>query len=255
MNNFRVIPVLLLQDDGLVKTRQFKNARYVGDPINAIKIFNDKEVDELIFLDIDASKERRGPNFEILKEIASECFMPLGYGGGITSMNHVDRLFQIGLEKVVLNSVALTNPDFITEVAKKVGSQSVVVSIDVKQNWRGKRQVYSHHNNSLVPKDVVSFAKKMEQLGAGEIFLNSVNRDGMMSGYDLDIINQVAENISLPLVACGGAGSLNHMQQAIAEGKASAVGAGSLFIFHGTHKAVLINYPKQEKLIELFNGK
>jgi cyclase len=255
LNNFRVIPVLLLQGDGLVKTQQFKNSKYIGDPVNAIKIFNDKEVDELVFLDIDASKENRAPNFELLKEIASECFMPLGYGGGINSMDHVDRLFQIGLEKVVLNSVALSNPDFVSQVAKKVGSQSVVVSIDVKQNWRGKRKVYSHQKDSVTAEDVVSFAQRMEDLGAGEIFLNSVNRDGAMGGYDVEMIKQVAENISLPLVACGGAGSLNHMKLAVTEGKASAVGAGSFFVFHGPHKAVLINYPKQEKLNELFYGK
>ncbi|MCR9155257.1 MAG: AglZ/HisF2 family acetamidino modification protein [Bacteroidetes bacterium] len=253
MISYRVIPVLLLSEGGLVKTEKFKKPTYVGDPINAIRIFNDKEVDELVFLDIDASKENRGPDFKLLKQIASECFMPLGYGGGITSLDEVKRIFSIGIEKVILNSIVFDKPQLVDETAAEAGNQSVVVSIDYKKALFGKTKVYSHAKRKTPNQSVVQFAKEMEERGAGEIILNCVDQDGLMNGYDLDMLAAISEELTVPVVACGGAGNINHLSEAVKKGKASAVAAGSMFVFHGPHKAVLINYPSQEKLSTIFN--
>jgi cyclase len=248
----RVIPVLLLRNKGLVKTIKFNKSKYIGDPINAVKILNNKEVDELIFLDIDASKEQRRPDFDYIKSIASECFMPLGYGGGIQSLDDVKRLLSSGIEKFIFNTAAITNKDLIKEAAKEVGSQSVVVSIDIKKNFFGKKVLFSHASARTLSIDPISFAKQMEDLGAGELILNAVDRDGMMAGYDIDLIEQITRTIEIPVVACGGAGNLEHFKQAVFDGKASAVAAGSMFVFHGPLKGVLINYPSQEKLKTIF---
>lgn len=253
MISYRVIPVLLLSEGGLVKTEKFKKPTYVGDPINAIRIFNDKEVDELVFLDIDASKENRGPDFKLLKQIASECFMPLGYGGGITSLDEVKRIFSIGIEKVILNSIVFDKPQLVEETASEAGNQSVVVSIDYKKALFGKTKVYSHSKRKTPNQSVVQFAKEMEERGAGEIILNCVDQDGIMNGYDIDMLAAISEELTVPVVACGGAGNINHLSEAVKKGKASAVAAGSMFVFHGPHKAVLINYPSQEKLSTIFN--
>lgn len=252
MISYRVIPVLLLQDGGLVKTRKFKKPTYVGDPINAIKIFNEKEVDELVFLDIDASKEKRGPDFALLKQIASECFMPLGYGGGIRSLADVNRIFSIGIEKVIFNTASFTNKLLIKEAAKEAGNQSVVVSIDIKKNLLGKRVLFSHARASVSKMDLISFAQHMQDIGAGELILNAVDRDGMMDGYDIDLIEQVTGAVEIPVVACGGAGSLDDFKQAVHKGNASAVAAGSIFVYHGPLKGVLISYPSQEILRTIF---
>lgn len=252
MISYRVIPVLLLQNGGLVKTRQFKKPTYVGDPINAIKIFNEKEVDELVFLDIDASKEKRGPDFRLLEQIASECFMPLGYGGGIRSLADVNRIYSIGIEKVIFNTAAFINQELIKEAAKEAGNQSVVVSVDIKKNLLGKRILYSHASARTPNMDLITFAKHMQDLGAGELILNAVDRDGMMDGYDIDLIEQIAGAVEIPVVACGGAGTLDHFKHAVHKGNASAVAAGSMFVFHGPLKGVLINYPSQEKLKTIF---
>ncbi|MDO8368154.1 MAG: AglZ/HisF2 family acetamidino modification protein [Saprospiraceae bacterium] len=252
MISYRVIPVLLLQNGGLVKTRQFKKPTYVGDPINAIKIFNEKEVDELVFLDIDASKEKRGPDFGLLEQIASECFMPLGYGGGIRTVADVNRIFSIGIEKVIFNTAAFTNEAVIKVAAREAGNQSVVVSIDIKKNLLGKRGLFSHAGAPLPKMDPISFARHMQDTGAGELILNAVDRDGMMDGYDIDLIEQIADAVEIPVVACGGAGNLDHFKQAVHKGNASAVAAGSMFVFHGPLKGVLINYPSQEKLKIIF---
>ncbi|GJM33475.1 MAG: putative imidazole glycerol phosphate synthase subunit hisF2 [Saprospiraceae bacterium] len=252
MISYRVIPVLLLHEKGLVKTTKFKKPIYVGDPINAIKIFNEKEVDELVFLDIDASKKNRGPDFSLLEQIASECFMPLGYGGGISTIEQVNRIFNIGIEKVIFNSSALSNPKLISEVAKTAGNQSVVVSIDVKKNWLGKKIIYSHSGTKVPKLSLTEFARKMQEFGAGEIIINAVDQDGMMNGYDLELIKEVAEAVEIPVVACGGASNIQNLREAVAMGKASAVAAGSLFVFYGPHKAVLINYPSQDKLKSVF---
>jgi len=244
----RVIPCLLLRNAGLVKTVRFKDPTYVGDPINAVKIFNEKEVDELVFLDISATAAARGPNFSIIEDIASECFMPLGYGGGLRNIDDVKRVLSIGVEKVIINSFAVESPDFITKVADAVGSQSVVVSIDVKKTFLGGYKVFSHSGSRDTKQDPVSYAKKMAELGAGEILLTSIDRDGTQQGYDLELIKMVSEAVELPVVACGGAKNVDDFGLAVNQGGASAVAAGSMFVFHGKHRAVLINFPTQNQL-------
>jgi imidazole glycerol-phosphate synthase subunit HisF len=251
----RVIPCLLLRNKGLVKTVKFKDPKYVGDPFNAVKIFNDKEVDELIFLDITATTESRKPNFKLISEIASECFMPFGYGGGISTVEEVQELFNLGVEKVVINSKAAENPDFIESCAQLFGSQSIVVSIDVKKSFFGKYEVHTRSGTKNIGADPTFYARQMENAGAGEIFLNSMDRDGTMQGFDLALIRKVSESVRIPLVACGGAGTLEHLNQAISEGNASAVSAGSMFVFHGKHRAVLITYPSTEEIGKLLSKK
>ncbi len=255
MLNTRVIPVLLLKNKGLVKTVEFKEGKYIGDPINAVKIFNEKEVDELIFLDIMASKEQREPNFETIRDIATECFMPFGYGGGIRNIEHIKQIFSLGTEKAIINSYAIENPSFIKEASDFFGSQSIVVSVDVKKSLTGKYKVYDSSKNKLTNLDPVEFSIKMEYLGCGEIFLNSVDRDGTMKGYDIELIRKVTDEINIPVIACGGAGKLEDFRDAVKQGNASAVAAGSLFVFHGKHKAVLINYPAQEELEKILDQK
>lgn len=244
----RVIPALLLKGQGLVKTVKFMDPKYLGDPINIVKIFNDKEVDELIFLDITATNEKRRPPFEMLGKITSECFMPLGYGGGIRSMEDVKTLLSLGIEKVILNTVAVENPAFVTEVAEYAGSQAVVVSMDVKKGFLGKYEVVTHSGKTGAGLDPVRHALEMEKRGAGELFANSIDRDGTMQGYDLDLIRRVAEAVGIPVVACGGAGNIHHLAEAIQQGGASAAAAGSMFVFQGPLRGVLISYPTQEEL-------
>jgi cyclase len=244
----RVIPCLLLKNKGLVKTIKFKHAKYVGDPINAVKIFNEKEVDELIFLDTTASVEKRRPPFKLISQIASECFMPFCYGGGVRSIEDIAELFTLGVEKVAINSEAIKNPALISRAAELFGSQSIVVSIDVKKNFWGKDRVFAYggsHSTSLHP---ASFAIEMEKRGAGELFLTSINRDGTMQGYDIALIKQVSDAVNIPVIACGGAGKLDDFADAINKGGASAVSAGSFFVFQGQHRAVLITYPDVKEL-------
>lgn len=248
----RVIPCLLLRNGGLVKTVRFKDPKYVGDPINAVRIFNEKEVDELAFLDIATTSAGLGPNFELLADIASEAFMPFGYGGGITHVDEIKRLYALGVEKVILNTAAESAPGLVTEAATIAGSSSVVVSVDVHRGWLGRYSVYTHAGQHDTKRDPVEYAREMERRGAGEILLNSIDRDGAMSGYDLELIANVAGAVNVPLVAIGGAGELRHFREAVDQG-ASAVSAGSLFVFHGRHRAVLITYPKYEELEELFS--
>lgn len=244
----RIIPVLLIKDGGLVKSIKFKNYRYVGDPINAVKIFNEKEVDEIVILDIDATKEKRSPNFNLIKELASEAFMPLAYGGGITNINEVKEILFLGVEKVIFNKSALVNENLIMETAKRFGSSSTVVSIDVKTNIFNKQYVYSDNGKRNTKMNVIEYAKKVEMLGAGEIFLNSIDRDGTYKGYDLDLIKKVSCSVDIPVVACGGAKDENDLVRAITEGGASASAAGSIFVYSGVHHAVLINYPDWKKI-------
>jgi len=240
-----------MRNGGLVKTVRFKDAKYVGDPINAVRIFNEKEVDELVFLDIGATPSDTGPNFDLLADIASEAFMPFSYGGGITNVEQVKRLYTLGVEKVILNSVTAGNPGFVQGAASIAGSSGVVVSIDVRRNWLGKYSVYARGGRENLKRDPVVHACEMERLGAGEILLNAIDRDGVMGGYDLDLIRRVAEAVSVPVVAAGGAGELRHFREAVEYG-ASAVAAGSMFVFHGKHRAVLITYPDYEELEKLF---
>lgn len=244
----RVIPCLLLKGNGLVKTIRFKNSTYVGDPINAVKIFNDKEVDELVFLDINATLEKRGPNFKLINEIASECFMPLGYGGGITSLHEIEKLFNLGIEKIILNSAAYHNQKLITEAIHIFGSQSVIISMDVKKAWLSNKQTVFVNSGSINTKiSPVDYAKKMEDLGAGEIIVNSIDLDGTMKGYDLNLISSISSELKIPLVALGGSGGLDDLSKAKNAG-AAAVAAGSMFVFQKAHRAVLITYPSQEEI-------
>jgi cyclase len=251
MLNVRVIPCLLLRNGGLVKTIGFESPRYVGDPINAVRIFNDKEVDELVFLDIEATPGNQGPNYDLLADIASEAFMPFAYGGGVTSLEQARRLFSLGIEKVVINTAAVRVPQLIGEVAAAAGNSSVVASIDVRRNWRGQYSVWIGGARQDTRRDPVAWAKQLESEGAGEILLTSINRDGSQSGYDLELIRRVSEAVGIPVVAAGGAGELTHFREAVDHG-ASAVAAGSMFVFQGKHRAVLITYPPRPDLEVVF---
>jgi imidazole glycerol-phosphate synthase subunit HisF len=247
----RVIPSLLLRNGGLVKTVRFKDPKYVGDPINAVRIFNDKEVDELVFLDISATPANAGPNFELLGRIASEAFMPFGYGGGISSVDQIRTLFALGVEKVILNTTAVTKPGLLQDAASLAGSSSVVASIDVRKGLTGRYGVYIGCGQINARRDPVEHAVDMERQGAGEIILNAIERDGTMAGFDLELIRRVSAAVSVPVVAVGGAGNLTHLREA-ADAGASAVSAGSLFVFQGKHRAVLITYPEYGELEQLF---
>lgn len=252
MLHTRVIPVLLLKDTGLVKTVQFKNPKYVGDPINAVRIFNDKEVDELVFLDISAAPNKRKPNFNLIKDIASEAFMPFAYGGGITDLSDIEKLFNIGVEKIILNSIAYQSPNLISKAANIYGNQSVVASVDVKKTLFQGQKIFTNCGRLKLNENLIDYVKKLEQLGVGEIIINSIDKDGMMTGYDIELIKLVANAIKIPVVASGGAGNINDFKKAVKEGNASAVAAGSMFVFNGLHRAVLISYPNYNELVNLF---
>jgi cyclase len=247
----RVIPALLLRNNGLVKTTRFKDPKYVGDPINAIRIFNEKEVDELMLLDITASKENREPNFEMIEQIAGECFMPLAYGGGVRTVEQAQRIYALGVEKICLQTSALENPGLVTELAQRFGSQSVMVSVDVKRNWMGKPQLYSSAKASSLGSDWIERAQQLVQAGAGEVLLNAVDKDGTLQGPDLAIIEQLSQAINVPLIAVGGVSSMGDIKAAVNAG-ASAVAAGAFFVYHGPHRAVLITYPKYAEIEALF---
>ena len=247
MHRLRVIPVLLLQEGELVKSVRFRDHQYVGDPINAVRIFNEKEVDEIIILDISATKAKREPNLNQIAELAGEAFMPFAYGGGVTSLEQASEIFYQGAEKVILNASALQNSDLITQIARRFGSQSVVVSIDVAKPLLGRPKVYGDRGTQKTKWDPVAFAKHVEECGAGEVMLTSIDRDGTFKGYDTPLVSTVANALSIPLIACGGASSLKDFQQA-ASGGAAAVSAGSFFVFQMPHRAVLISYPDQADL-------
>lgn len=248
MYQSRVIPVLLCNLEGsLVKTQKFKKPVYVGDPVNAVKIFNDKEVDELIFLDITATSQGRKPNIKYIKEIATEAFMPLCYGGGLNNIDDIRSVIKAGIEKVAINSALEKDPDLITRTADLLGSSSTVASIDVKKDFWGKYRVAVRNASKNLSIPVLEFAQMLEAKGAGEIVLNSVDRDGVMEGFDLPLIQEISRQVSIPVIACGGAGNVSHLKQAIDAG-ASAVAAGSMFVFQGKHRAVLISYPSQQEL-------
>ena len=244
----RVMPCLLLKDGALVKTVKFKDPGYIGDPINAIRIYNEKEVDELIFLDITATIEKREPPYKVLSEIASECFMPVTYGGGVHDVETIRKILSLGIEKVAINSHAVTKPEFIRAAADKFGSSTIVVSIDVRKKLFGRYEVATHSGRKSTGLDPVDFAIKMEQMGAGEILLNSIDRDGTQEGYDIDLIKSVTSTIGVPLIACGGAGKIDDFRAAVKEGGASACAAGSMVVYFGRNRAVLINFPEREKL-------
>jgi len=253
MLKIRVIPTLLLRDAGLVKGSLFKDHKYVGDPINAVKIFNDKEVDELIFLDISATQKKREPNYELIKDIASEAFMPFSYGGGITSVTQIEKLFNIGVEKVIINSSAFFSPTLITDASKVAGNQSILVSIDARRSIFGKYEVFINNGSVSTKFNPIDYAKRMQDLGAGELMICSINQEGTRKGYDLELVRMVSNAVEIPVIASGGAGSLNDLHDAIKKANASAVAVGDMFVFHGKHKAVLITYPKYKELQLLFN--
>jgi cyclase len=241
----------MMHQGGLYKSVKFKNYRYVGDPINAVRIFNDKEVDELIILDIDASREKRGPNMQLLSEIASEAFMPMGYGGGLTDIEQVKQLVFEGYEKAVFNYSAIHDLSLIEKTAHLFGSSSTVVSVDVAKNWLGQYKVYEQNGRKSIGTSVVDFVKRAESAGAGEIFLNSIDRDGTFEGYDISLLKQITSSVAIPVIACGGASSIHDFRIAIGQGGASAVAAGSMFVFQLPHRAVLITYPDSESLRSL----
>lgn len=252
MYRSRVIPCLLLKDKGLYKTVKFKNPRYLGDPINSLKLFNDKEADEIVVLDISATNNGKGPNFDYIKQLTKECFMPMCYGGGVTNLEQVEVLYKLGVEKVSFNTSLFTNPKLITDSAKNFGSQSIVASIDAKKNFFGSYSVYVLNGTKDTKIDPVTYAKRAEKIGAGEIFINSIDKDGMMNGYDYNLIEKVSSSVNIPVVAMGGAGNLSDCVEAVNKG-ASAAAAGSLFVYYGPLKAVLINYPSQEELAITFS--
>ena len=249
----RVIPVLLLKNSGLVKGSQFKSHKYVGDPINAVKIFNEKEVDELVFLDISATPSRREPNYSLLADIASEAFMPFGYGGGITSVKQMEKLFALGVEKVIVNTAAFYNPSLINQAVQLAGSQSIVVSMDVKKSLLGKYEVFVENGTIRTKLDPVEYAKKVQDLGVGELIVCAIDREGSAKGYDLKLLELVSSAVNIPVVALGGAGTLSDFSDAVNQTHVSAVAAGDMFIFHGKHKAVLITYPEYSELQKLLS--
>jgi imidazole glycerol-phosphate synthase subunit HisF len=244
----RVIPALLLRGESLVKTVQFGRFTYVGDPCNTVRIFNELEVDELLFLDITATKERRGPNLSLLADIATECFMPLAYGGGVRSLSDAKSVFDIGFEKIALNSAAVENPGLITEIAKPYGSQAVIVSIDVKQGLWGGQTVRGRAGQHNTKRDPVAWAKEVESRGAGEILLTSIDREGSWAGFDLDLVKRVADAVSIPVIAHGGAGSVADIGKVVKEAHASAVALGSMVVFQKKGMGVLVNFPSADSL-------
>lgn len=250
MERPRILPILCLDNKKLVKTIRFKQANYLGDPINALKIFNDKMVDEILVLDITASKEGRRPNFAYLKELASECFSPLGYGGGIQDLEDARKVFACGVEKVVLNSVTAERPQLITEIANIYGSQSVVVSIDVKKTLLQGDQAHALSGSKRIKQGIIDWAQRLESFGAGELMIQRIDRDGTFAGLDRSLTKKVAESVNIPVVAAGGAASVDDMLSSIAETGASAAAAGSIFVYRGNNtKSILISYPTPKDIL------
>lgn len=244
----RIIPVLLLSGDGLYKTIHFKNPKYIGDPINAVRIFNEKEVDELVLFDISASEKSISPNFDLIEEIATECFMPICYGGGINNIEDAHRLFRLGVEKISVNSAVIANGEFLRELTKTFGSSSIVVTIDVKKDILGKYYVYTKRGTKNTGIKIENMISRLQDFGAGELIVNNIDRDGVMEGYDIKLLKTVSQIARIPVVACGGAGSIKDLKEAVEIGGISAVAAGSLFVYWGSKKGVLINYPNRKDI-------
>lgn len=250
MRRLRTIPVLLLSGGGLYKTVKFANPKYLGDPINTVKLFNEKGADEIVLLDIGATPNKKGVDFKKIAEIAEEAFMPLAYGGGIKTFQDAQRVFNAGFEKVVLGTAAFEKPELITEIAENYGSQSVVVSIDPKRGWFGKAQVYVQSGKQRTNTSPGDYARRVESLGAGEILVNTILRDGTWEGYDLPLVRSVTEAVKIPVIACGGASCLEDFRLAVVEGGASAVAAGSLFVYQKKGMGVLINFPEEPLVLK-----
>lgn len=247
----RIIPALLLYHESLVKTSKFENFVYVGDPANTVRIFNELEVDELLFLDICASREKKDPNIKVLSDIANECFMPLAYGGGINKLDQAKEVFDIGFEKVSINSSAASNPKLISQIAECYGSQAVVVSIDVKKNFFGAKTVRTHSGKCNTHKNVIEWAQEVERRGAGEILLTSIDHEGTWNGFDVELVKQVADAVSIPVIAHGGAGTYADVARVVKEAGASAVALGNLVVFQKQGMGVLVNYPEANVLDEI----
>jgi cyclase len=251
----RIIPSLLLHDKGLVKTVNFKSPKYIGDPINAVRIFNEKEVDELVIFDIDATVLNKEPNYILIEKLANQSRMPLCYGGGVKTVEQAQKIFGLGVEKIALSSAIIQNPKLITEISERVGSQSVIVVLDIKKKILGGYEVYTHNGKKSTGINPIEFVQKLQKLGAGEIIINTIDQDGVMKGYDLNLIDKIAETITIPMTVLGGAGSLSDIEKVIKKHGIIGVAAGSLFVFKGPYKAVLINYPNQMEKNKLYKIK
>lgn len=245
----RIIPVLLLKGNALVKSKKFRDYRYIGDPINAVRIFNDLKADELVFLDILATNEKRLISLEFVKNIGEEANMPFAVGGGIKSIEDIRKVIGAGAEKVIISSCAVKNPDFILNASKAFGSSTIVVCIDVKRNIFGNNKVWIKNGSKSTPYTPIDFAKLMEDKGSGEIIVQSIEQDGMMNGYDIKLIKKISEAVNIPVIALGGAGNIQHIKQAHIEGYASGLAAGSMFVYHGPKNGVLINYPEKSEKV------
>lgn len=243
----RITPCLLVHQNGLVKTQRFGSPKYVGDPLNAVRIFNEKEVDEIVVLDIDASVQGREPDYALIRNLATECRMPLCYGGGVRTVEQFERIISLGVEKVAVSAAAVSDPGLVESAAKVVGNQSVVVVMDVRHHGKGRWELFTHNGTRATGLDPVEFARRMESLGAGEIVINSIDRDGMMQGYDIELAAAVRAAVGCPMTVLGGAGSLAHIQELIRQLGILGAAAGSLFVFKGVYRAVLINYPRRDE--------
>lgn len=252
MLNPRIIPCLLIHKNGLVKTKNFKNPKYVGDPINAVRIFNEKQVDELIVIDIDATVNNQEPNYNLIEKLAYECRMPLCYGGGIKNAKQALQILSLGVEKISLSSAVLDSPQLVKEISNQVGSQSVVVVLDIKKKFLGGYDIYTKNASNKIKTDLQFVLKEFQELGAGEFVLNSIDNDGMKNGYDIDLISKVKKHIRIPLTVLGGAGSLDDIGEMIKKFGIIGCAAGSLFVFKGKYNAVLINYPNKLVKKEIF---
>ena len=250
----RVIPLLLLKNQGLVKSIQFKNHRYIGDPINAVRLFNDLGADELVFLDILASQENRSISLDFIRRVGDEANMPFSAGGGIKNIKEIQQIIAAGAEKVVINTAAAENPSFVKSASDEFGSSTIAVSLDVKKDVFGRERICINSGKKITKFEPVVFAKLMEEMGAGELIVNSIEQDGMMQGFDILLIRKISEAVRIPVVALGGAGNNEDLRNAVKDGFASAVAAGSLFIYHGPRRAVLVNYPEKDILNRLFNN-
>lgn len=246
----RIIPCLQLIDESLVKTVKFDKHGYIGDPINTVRIFNELEVDELVFLDIRASIEKRKPNFRILSEIADECFMPLSYGGGITDFETGKNILSIGFEKLILNTASIHNKQLVTKLAEHFGNQCVVASIDVKKNMFGKYQVFTNDGRERTNLNPIAWAQELEQLGAGEILITSIDKEGTWAGFDVEITKKISEAVTVPVIANGGAGNISDIEAVVKSGGASAVALGSMVVYQKKGMGVLVNFPDRKKLEE-----
>jgi imidazole glycerol-phosphate synthase subunit HisF len=251
MLGVRVIPVLLLRRRGLVKTVRFRKPRYVGDPINVVRIFNQKEADEIILTEIVATKDGRGPDFELLEQIASEAFMPVCYGGAVRSLSDAKRILRLGMEKVAVNSACFERPELVRDLAANLGAQCVVASVDVRRTWRGTYEVYSHSGRRIPERDPLRWVDHLVRLGAGEVLLNTVHRDGTMEGCDLSLLESFRGKFDVPVIACGGVGSVADIHEAIRAGGLAAVGVGARFIYEGPYRAVLLSYLSHQEMAEV----